>query len=48
MHLSLMILFNKLGVKYFFDQSLGVDFAMQEAQKEFVKRYIDFQAGDSK
>ena len=47
-HLALMILFYKLGAKYFFDQSLGVDFTFQAAQKEFVKRFEDSQNGDSK
>ena len=47
-HVSLMVLLNKLGVKYFFDQSLGVDFALQEAQGEFVARFQKSQQGESK
>jgi len=47
-HLSLMILFYKLGAKYFFDQSLGVDLTFQAAQKEFVERYKEAQNGDAK
>jgi len=47
-HLSLMILFYKLGAKYFFDQSLGVDLAFLAAQTEFVERYKESQNGDAK
>lgn len=39
MQYALILFFKELGVKYFWDQSLAINIAVQQAQQEYLERY---------